>query len=299
MKPHHLLRHWFYPVAVGAVLIEVAWYLIISKRSYPWRDMFTSISIHVLRMPMRLVTPALVGPLAFFLWSHRLATIPFDTAWGLALLFLAVEFAYYWMHRCGHQIRWMWATHVVHHSPEHIHFASAVRVGATEFLSGNWLFYLPLYLFGFNPIAVGGMLSINLVYQFWLHTDLVGRLGPLEWVFNTPSHHRVHHASNREYLDHNYGGMLIIWDRLFGTFAQEQSRTPIRYGLVHPIGGRNPFKIAFHEWRAMARDVIRAGSWRERLSQLFGRPGASLASLAADATSTALPVRAEPAAAAE
>jgi sterol desaturase/sphingolipid hydroxylase (fatty acid hydroxylase superfamily) len=297
MHPHHLLHHWFYPAFLGAVLIEVTCYLVVSKRSYPWRDMFTSISIHVLHMPVRWVTPALVGPLAFFLWSHRLTTIPFNTAWGLMLLFLAEEFAYYWMHRCGHQIRWMWASHIVHHSPEHIHFASAVRTGVTEFLSGNWLFYLPLYLLGFNPFAVTAMLSINLFYQFWLHTDLVGRLGPLEWVFNTPSHHRVHHASNAEYLDRNYGGILIIWDRLFGTFAQEQPHAPITYGLVHPIGSRNPLKIAFHEWRAMARDAVRARSWRERLSQLFGRPRASLANLASGVTSTALPAEAVPTAA--
>jgi hypothetical protein len=121
-------------------------------------------------------------------------------------------------------------------------------------------------------VAVGGMLSLNLFYQFWLHTDLVGRLGPLEWIFNTPAHHRVHHASNGEYLDRNYGGILIIWDRLFGTFAEEQPHARITYGLVHPIGSLNPIVITFHEWMAMARGFIRAPTWRQRLTQLFGRP---------------------------
>jgi sterol desaturase/sphingolipid hydroxylase (fatty acid hydroxylase superfamily) len=152
------------------------------------------------------------------------------------------------------------------------------------------LFYLPLYLLGLNPLAVGGMLAVNLFYQFWLHTDLVGRLGPLEWVFNTPSHHRVHHASNSEYLDRNYGGILIVWDRLFGTYAEEHPQTRIVYGLVHPVGSMNPFKILFNEWIAIARDVKRARSWRERLTQLFGRPSDSLASATSRQTGSSLVV---------
>ena len=166
----------------------------------------------------------------------------------------------------------MWASHIVHHTPETIHFASAFRLSATEVFSGSWAFYLPLHLLGFNPLAVAGMLSVNLFYQFWLHTDLVGRLGPLEWVLNTPAHHRVHHASNTEYLDRNYGGILIVWDRLFGTFAAEQAQTPIVYGLVHPLGSLNPFKVLLSEWLAIARDVRRARTWRERFTQLFAQP---------------------------
>jgi sterol desaturase/sphingolipid hydroxylase (fatty acid hydroxylase superfamily) len=245
----------------------------VRQGSYPWREMFASVAIFLMRMPLRLLRPIVVAPLAVFLWSHRLTTIPLDTAWGLALLFLGEEFAYYWMHRGGHEIRWMWASHAVHHSPEHLHLASAFRLGVTELVSGNWLFFLPLYWLGFNPLAVGGMLAVNLFYQFWLHTELIGRLGPLEWLFNTPSHHRVHHAANAEYLDRNYGGILIVWDRLFGTFAQEKPHITIRYGLVEPVGSLNPLRILFHEWRAMAADVAAAKSWRERLSQLFRKPG--------------------------
>jgi sterol desaturase/sphingolipid hydroxylase (fatty acid hydroxylase superfamily) len=268
------------PIILVSILVEIAWYLFVTRRSYPWRDLFVSLGAYVLRVPSRLIAPIVVAPVALFLWSHRLTTIPLNTVWGLALLFLGVEFAYYWMHRSAHQIRWLWASHIVHHSPDHIHLASAIRLGATEILSGNWLFYLPLYWLGFNPLAVGATIAFNLFYQFWLHTDLIGRLGPLEWIFNTPSHHRVHHASNCDYLDRNYGGVLIVWDRLFGTFAQERPETQITYGLVHPIGSRNPLTIALHEWAAMARDVVRAASWRERLRQLFGRPGDSLTSAA-------------------
>jgi sterol desaturase/sphingolipid hydroxylase (fatty acid hydroxylase superfamily) len=276
---HDVFGPSLYLFVLGSIALEILWYLLLQKRSYPWREMFASVGVYVLRAPAKLLRPLIVGPLAFFLWSHRLTTVPLDTAWGLMLLFLGEQFAYYWMHRAGHEIRWMWASHVVHHTPEHIHLASAFRLGATELLSGSWLFHLPLYLLGLSPLAVGTMSAVNLFYQFWLHTDLVGRLGPLEWVLNTPSHHRVHHASNAEYLDRNYGGILIIFDRLFGTFAQEQPQTKITYGLVHPIGSLNPFRIAFHEWGAMARDFGRARSWRERLRQLFGRPGESLTSL--------------------
>jgi Fatty acid hydroxylase superfamily len=143
-------------------------------------EMFASIGVSIMRVPVKGMTSPPVLPVAFFLYSHRVATVPLNTAWGLGLLLLAEEFAYYWMHRAGHEVRWLWASHVVHHTPEHIHFASAFRIGATEFFSRTWLFFLPLSWLGFNPLAVTGMLAINLFYQFWLHTDLIGRLGPLE-----------------------------------------------------------------------------------------------------------------------
>jgi sterol desaturase/sphingolipid hydroxylase (fatty acid hydroxylase superfamily) len=268
------------PLLLGAVVLEILAYRL-RGRAYPWREMLASLGVFVLRAPSRLLRPMIVAPLALFVWSHRLFTVPLGTGWGLLLLFLGEELAYYWMHRCSHEVRWLWASHVVHHTPEHIHLASAYRLGATEVLSGGWLFYFPLYLLGLNPLAVMAMLGVNLLYQFWLHTDLVGRLGPLEWVLNTPSHHRVHHASNPEYLDRNYGGIVIIYDRLFGTFAKARPDTRIVYGLVHPVGSLNPFRLALNEWVAMAHDVMRARSLRDALRQLFGRPGDSFASAAA------------------
>lgn len=276
---HHAVHGWLWPVIAGAIALEAGWYLSVCGRSYPWREMWTSIGVYLLRIPVKLLRPLTVLPLAWLVWSHRIATVPLDSVWGWAAAFIGVELAYYWMHRLSHEVRWLWASHVVHHTPEHIHLASAFRLGATELFSGNWLFYVPLYWLGLNPLAVAGMQAVNLAYQFWLHTDLIGRLGPVEWLFNTPSHHRVHHASNGEYLDRNYGGILIVWDRLFGTFADERPEAPIVYGLVHPIGSLNPFVVAFHEWVVMARDFSRARSWRERLTQLFGRPGNSLAAL--------------------
>lgn len=274
LHAHHFLRLWLIPFILVSVAIEIGWYLILRKRAYPWHETLASIWIFVLRIPMKLARPLIVLPVAVLLWTHRIATIPLDTGWGIALLFLGEEFAYYWMHRASHKVRWLWASHVVHHTPEHMHLASAFRLGGTDVLSGSWLFFTPLYFLGLNPLAVGGMLAMNLFYQFWLHTDLVGRLGPIEWLFNTPSHHRVHHASNQEYLDRNYGGILIIWDRLFGTFVAERPGAQISYGLVHPIGSLNPLRIMFNEWAMMARDFGRAMSWRERLTRLFGQPGA-------------------------
>lgn len=186
--------------------------------------------------------------------------------------FVAVEFAYYWFHRSSHWVRWMWATHAVHHSPEEMTFLSAIRLGWTNILSGGPLFYMPLVLGGFDPRLVFGLLAFNLHYQFFLHTESIGKLGPLEWVFNTPAHHRVHHASNAAYLDRNYGGVLIVFDRLFGTFASEQKDEPIRYGLVHPFGSNNPFAIAFGEWKRLARDLFAAPNLRGALRIAFGRP---------------------------
>lgn len=278
---HHPLRGWLWAVMVAAIAIEAGCYLIFRGRCYPWREMWASIGVYLLRVPAKLLRPLTVLPLAFLVWSHRLMTIPLDAAWGWIVVFIGVELGYYWMHRFSHEVRWLWASHIVHHTPEHIHLASAFRLGATELLSGNWLFYFPLYWLGLNPLAVAAVQALNLAYQFWLHTELVGRLGPLEWIFNTPAHHRVHHASNGEYLDRNYGGVLIVWDRLFGTFAAERHDTPIVYGLAHPIGSLNPLVIAFHEWIAMARDCSRACSWQARLTQLFGKPAGSLAALSA------------------
>lgn len=264
---------WFYPFFLGSILVEVGWYLIIWKRTYPWRETLVSLGIFALHLPVRFASNLLTAPVIYFAWTHRIATVPLDTAWGLALLFLGEELAYYWLHRTGHEVRWAWATHSAHHTPERIHLASAFRLGITEVISGTWLFFVPLSFVGFDPLAVRMMFALNLFYQFWLHTELIGTLGPLELIFNTPTHHRIHHASNEDYLDRNYGGILIVFDRFFGTFAAAREDIRIVYGLVHPVGSTNPVKILFHEWRAIAHDVRHARSWRERWSQAFGRPG--------------------------
>ncbi len=274
MLDHTLSPITLLPILAVGILFEIGWYRV-AKRAYPWTETTTSIGIFALRLLGKGLRAAVFLPVIAFLYTHRIATIPLDAWWGWVLLFFAEEFCYYWSHRAGHEIRWMWATHSVHHTPSEIHLASALRLGVTGILSGDWLFFLPLYFIGFHPVAVGAMIALNLAYQFWLHTDIIGRLGPLEWFFNTPSHHRVHHASNAAYLDRNYGGIVILWDRLFGTFAEERADVAIRYGLVHPVAASNLPAILLQPWIEMARDAFAAATWRARWRQLFGRPADS------------------------
>lgn len=216
---------------------------------------------------------SIVAPLIGLAWRHRLFTIPLDTGLALAALFIGQEFCYYWFHRASHRMRWFWATHAVHHSSNQFNLAAAYRFGWTGGWSGTAIFYVPMALLGFQPRAVFTMLFFNLLYQFWLHVDWVPKLGPLEWVLNTPSHHRVHHAANADYLDANYGGVLIVFDRLFGTFVEERADLPCRYGLVHPLTTNNPLRIGFHEWINLARDLWHARSWRDVVGAILGPPG--------------------------
>jgi sterol desaturase/sphingolipid hydroxylase (fatty acid hydroxylase superfamily) len=186
------------------------------------------------------------------------------------LLFFCEDFCYYWFHRLHHEVRFLWAAHVNHHSSRYFNLSTALRQSWTTPFTGP-LFWVPLALLGFHPLMILTAQAVSLIYQFWIHTEFIGRLGPLEWVLNTPSHHRVHHGSNLEYLDRNYGGILIVWDRLFGSFEPE--RAPVDYGLTKNIRSFDPLKIAFHEWIAMFRDVFAARSWRERLGYLLEPPG--------------------------
>jgi len=165
--------------------------------------------------------------------------------------FFVMEFTYYWFHRASHRVRWMWATHAVHHSARELVLPSAIRLGWTEMLSLGWLFFAAIVLAGFPPVVVAVLLGLNLIYQFPLHTEAIGRLGPLEWVLNTPSHHRAHHSSDPGFLDCNFGGVLIVFDRLFGTFREEPVGGGLNYGLVHGMNSKNPVRIALHEWGRM------------------------------------------------
>src|SRR5215470_15315533 len=233
------------PVLASIAALEGLYISRIRKQPYDWRENGASLAIAIGRRLVSLLPLGLVVPIFAWLWTHRLYTIPLDSAWTLALLFIGQEFCYYWMHRFDHTVRWLWASHAVHHSPRQFTLASAYRLGWTDQFSGGALFFAPLVLIGFRPEAVLGALSLNLLYQFWLHTELVPKLGILEWVLNTPSHHRVHHAMNSEYLDRNFGGVLIVFDRLFGTFAEERAELPCEYGVIGMPQTYNPLRIAF------------------------------------------------------
>ena len=187
-----------------------------------------------------------------------------------SLLFFGDDLSYYAYHRSHHRIRIFWATHVVHHSSQHYNLSTALRQDWTPFSVDLLLGRMPLI--GFQPWMIFLAISWNLLYQFWIHTETIGKTAaPVECVFNTPSHHRVHHGSQQQYLDRNYGGILIIWDRMFGTFEPEGER--VRYGLTKNIETFNPFRVAFHEWRAIWPDVRAAKTWRDRLGYLFKGPG--------------------------
>jgi sterol desaturase/sphingolipid hydroxylase (fatty acid hydroxylase superfamily) len=196
--------------------------------------------------------------------------IDMDSPWAWLALFFADDFAYYWFHRISHEVRVFWASHVVHHSSQHYNLSTALRQTWTPMTALP--FWAGLALLGFAPWMILTQQAISLIYQFWIHTERVGRLpAPFEFVFNTPSHHRVHHGSNELYLDRNYGGILILWDRLFETYQGETER--VRYGLTQNLRTFKPHRVAFHEFAAIARDVRAADSWRERLGYLFRGPG--------------------------
>lgn len=258
---------------VGLGIIELVWIRLVRRHSYPWADVAASIGIKIGRRLVKLATAGLVAPVYFWAWDHRLWHVSLKSAVGWALAFLLVEFAYYWQHRMHHEVRWMWAAHRTHHSTNWFNILTTSRTSVTGLISGDWLFYVPIAFLGIHPLAIFLMIAINLTYQIWLHTELVPKLGPLEWVLNTPSHHRVHHAVNPRYLDTNYGGVLIVFDRLFGSFAGESADDPCRYGLVKPERSHNPFMIVFREYAAIARDLYRARSLREVAGYLFGPPG--------------------------
>lgn len=190
--------------------------------------------------------------------------------WTVLLMLLAQDFFYYWSHRGHHVIRILWACHVVHHSSRAFNLSTALRQPWTS-LTG-WIFYVPMILAGVHPAALAFCNSVSLVYQFWIHTERIDRLPrPVEFVLNTPSHHRVHHASQGGYLDRNFGGILIVWDRLFGSFTPETER-PV-YGLTKNIATYNPLRVATHEYAAIARDLAAASGWRQRVNHLVKGPG--------------------------
>lgn len=261
------------PVLLLTAALE-GWYLQRHRaRAYDWRAYVASLGDLAGRLVVnRLVGAGMAGLVLALAYRYRVMDMPMHRWWAWPLLVLLQDFFYYWMHRADHRIHWLWATHSVHHSPSQYSLAAAYRLGWTGKLSGGALFFAPLALAGFPPASIAAALSLNLLYQFWLHTELIPRLGVFEWVFNTPAHHRVHHASNPSYIDRNYGGILIVFDRLFGTFAEEHPDEPCRYGLVQPLRSHNPLIIASHGWLTLWQAVRCAHGWRARWQAAFGPP---------------------------
>lgn len=243
-------------------------------RDHDWKAYWASLGDALGRMLINgALKTGIVGTLLYAVWEWRIATFTMDRWWHWTLLFVGQEFCYYWMHRADHRIRWFWLNHSVHHSSNQYTLSSAYRLGWTGKITGTAIFFAPLVWIGFPVPLVVAALALNLAYQFWLHTELIGQLPrPIEFVLNTPSHHRVHHASNPDYIDCNYGGVLIVFDRLFGTFRRQREDEPPRYGLVKPLHSHNPVRIALHAWIQMFHDMKSVRNWRQCGRVLFGPP---------------------------
>jgi sterol desaturase/sphingolipid hydroxylase (fatty acid hydroxylase superfamily) len=262
------------PLVMGAALMEGLWLSRTRAEAYDWKAWACSLADLAGRRLLALVPYALAAPWLGWVWERRLFTQSLDNVWSVLLLFIGLEFFYYWYHRTSHTVRWFWMAHSVHHSPNQFNLSAAYRLGWFGKFTGTSLFFTPLVLLGFTPTVVLTALFLNLLYQFWIHADWIPRLGWLEYMLNTPSSHRVHHARNPEYLDANFGGVLIVFDRLFGTYVAERADVPCDYGLVSPaVSSRNPFAVNFQPWIGLARDLASARSPSEAWMFLFGPPG--------------------------
>jgi sterol desaturase/sphingolipid hydroxylase (fatty acid hydroxylase superfamily) len=243
--------------------------------NYIFKDAVSSISMGI----GSVFFDILAKSFAFIMFTHLFEWGGFfkeQLSWtvlGWVLLFFLDDFTFYWHHRTSHEVRLFWAAHVNHHSSESYNLSTALRQSWTEVFH-KYFFFLWLPLLGFPPMMVFMQISINLIYQFWIHTKYIRRFPAfIEFIFNTPSHHRVHHASNIEYLDRNHAGTLIIWDRLFGTFAEERDEEPVVYGITTNINTHNPLRIATYEYGALLKDIARAPTFADKLGYIFYPPG--------------------------
>lgn len=265
----------FLPIALGFIALEYGYARLADHdkpdKQYDVAETSASIGVALGHLAARILTGGLAALPLVFLYQNRIFDIPINL-WSVILLYFCVEFAYYWFHLASHKTRWFWATHSVHHSATKFNLSAAIRLGWTGEMSGAFIFFLPLAWIGFHPMAILLILAAGLIYQFFLHTHLDVDLGPFEWVFNTPKHHRVHHASNDSCLDKNYGSTLIIFDRLFGTFATAPQDQPLKFGLKGRDASNNPLKIAFDEWGFLLRDVRNAKGVLGKLRVLFSPP---------------------------
>ncbi|MFZ2101360.1 MAG: sterol desaturase family protein [Oricola sp.] len=265
------------PFFILAMLVELAWLKLTGARNkagFETRDTLTSLMMGTGNVVAGMVLGVVSYAALTWVWQFRFFDLGLHW-WVFLAAFLLDDLRYYWYHRIAHRVRWVWAEHVNHHSSQHYNLSTALRQSWTGLFTGMFVLQAPLVLLGLHPAVIAFTFGFNLVYQFWIHTEAIGRMWkPIELVFNTPSHHRVHHATNPRYLDANYAGVLIIWDRMFGTFVEELKEDMPRYGIVRNIGTFNPLKVAFHEWINMLRDAFRPGlTFGQRMGYLFMPPG--------------------------
>jgi sterol desaturase/sphingolipid hydroxylase (fatty acid hydroxylase superfamily) len=260
------------PIFLLAFFVE--WRVMLRRgraSQFHWKEIVANISLGAAYQVAEGIM-AVLATAAVFLWvyDHRLFDIPVN-GWTVVPIFVAVEFCYYWFHRASHRVRWFWSAHVPHHSGEVMNFTTAMRQSILNAFVGIWVFYLPPVWLGVPPGVVIFMLAVDLAYQYFVHTESIGRLpGWYEYLFDTPSNHRVHHGRNPQYIDKNYGGVLIVFDRLFGTYEPEVER--VEYGIVRQVRSHNFLVLNVHEFVDMLRDVAAPGPLWQRLKHLWKPP---------------------------
>lgn len=261
------------PAFAALLLVEAISFKVAQRedlRGYERRDTATSLSMGLGNVAVNAGWKLVVVVIYAAVYELTPLRIPTEAVWAWVLLFFLDDLAYYWFHRISHEVRVFWASHVVHHSSQYFNLSTALRQTWTPMT--YFPFWIPIAALGYPPWMILAMQAVSLAYQFWIHTERIGRLpAPLEAVLNTPSHHRVHHGANDKYLDRNYAGILIVWDRLFGTFQGEEEQ--VRYGLTKNLTTFRPTTVAFHEWLAIWRDARSATGWRDRLGYVFRGPG--------------------------
>ena len=258
-------------IPIFALLIALEAFLVIreNRENFNRKDTWTNIFLGFGSVGWGLLFGLFTSLLYISVYEFAPYKMPMETVWAWLILLFVDDFAYYWFHRISHEVRFFWNFHVVHHSSNQYNLSVAVR---QSWFSGiaHWIFYVPIALVGFPLWAFATMHGFNLIYQFWIHTKLVGKIGFLETILNTPSHHRVHHGVNNQYLDKNYAGIFIIWDKMFGTFIEE-TETP-RYGIIKPIDSYNWLWINTHGWAEMLIAMRQKKRFRDKVRCVFGSP---------------------------
>lgn len=261
------------PLFVLFVVIEMLYVRLAMRGEYEARDTAASLAMGFGSTIIGALFGFVFVGFALWIWRYRF----FDLGWSLPVFiacFVLDDLSYYWWHRASHRIRWLWADHVQHHSSRYFNLSTALRQPWTGTFTFGLLFHAPLFLLGFPLAMIVFVRGINLVYQFWIHTEAIAKMPRwFEAVMNTPSHHRVHHATNAQYLDSNYAGVFIVWDKIFGSFVAEQQSDSPRYGIVKNLATFNPLKVALHEWIGMFADLSKSRSLKEIGGYVLGPPG--------------------------
>ncbi len=258
------------PVIIILVAAEAAFQM--KERIHEKKDILTSFIIVIGRIPFSAATNGFILLFYTLIYRYRIFTLPNYSWYAWVICFFADDFSFYWFHRCSHQVRFLWASHQVHHSSKNFTLSAGLRVPWTSNLTGNFLFWAWMPLVGISPYMVVFAKSASVIYQFWLHTETIKKLPKwIEAIFNTPSHHRVHHSSDIEYLDKNHAGTLIIWDKIFGTYQAETFKPS--YGLRSDVYSCNAIKIVLHEWMKIAGDLKKTSQFQIHLQYLFNAPG--------------------------